>query len=152
MDQDKKRHIALHAPNIVSVCVDGYENGEPSGRIYHCYDTDPWMFTDVVTLIERTDALFDSISFPQASTRIRELVKTERIKKETPEKVTTAQSVAEHRGGRGTFLMQVQYRQNSSWQGEVEWLEGAEIQRFKSELELLKILSNSLNRSCMTIE
>ena len=61
-----------------------------------------------------------------------------------PEKVCIPQEVLEKRGAKGTFLLNVKYRQNSSWQGIVRWIEGNSTQQFVSVLELLKILSNAL--------
>ena len=55
-----------------------------------------------------------------------------------------AKDVAAQRGKLGTFLVSVRYRQNSSWQGEAEWVDSGKIQQFVSVLELLKILSNAL--------
>ena len=59
-----------------------------------------------------------------------------------PEKVCIPQEVLEKRGAKGTFLLNVKYRQNSSWQGVIQWMERNLTYSFSSVLELLKILSN----------
>ena len=39
-----------------------------------------------------------------------------------------------------TFLVKIKYRQNSSWQGSVQWVEGEKTQNFKSCLELMRLM------------
>jgi len=39
-----------------------------------------------------------------------------------------------------TFLVKIKYRQNSSWQGSVQWVEGGKTQNFKSCLELMRLM------------
>jgi hypothetical protein len=147
MNNREKRHIALHAPNLMNICVDRYESGNPSGRLYHRYAEKPGTYIDLIRLIEATENLFDSISFPQASTQTRTFIKKEGRKEDMPEKVIDSQDVIAHRGELATFLVHVRYRQNSSWQGEVEWVEGETVREFASELELFKIMNNILART-----
>lgn len=147
MSQNKEVHVPLHAPNIVNICVDESVNGEMKGRIYHCYDEKPWEFINVLKLIEEMEDFYDRIAFPQASTQIRAFANAGRKHRETLKKTVTSQEVAANRGKVGTFLICVKYRQNSTWQGEVEWIEGRNTQQFISVLEFLKILSNALELS-----
>lgn len=144
MNQKKETGIALYMPNIVNVCVDEDENGELSGRIYHCYDENPVPFANVIRMVESMEDLYDRIAFPQASTKTRVFSNTKKRTSGNKEKVKKAKDVAAQRGKLGTFLVSVRYRQNSSWQGEAEWVESGKIQQFVSVLELLKILSNAL--------
>lgn len=145
MRESKEIHVPLHAPNIINVCVDENVDGEMAGRIYHCYDESPWLFTNVIRLVESMEEFFDRISFPQASTQTRAFVTTEQKEKRALKKVTEAQDVVGHRGAKGTFIIYVKYRQYSTWQGEVQWIEADNTQQFVSVLELLKILSNALD-------
>lgn len=46
----------------------------------------------------------------------------------------------------GTFVIRVQHRQHSSWQGRVTWLEEDETVYFRSALELLKLIDGALDR------
>ena len=39
-----------------------------------------------------------------------------------------------------SFLVKIRYRQNSSWQGTVQWIETGKIQNFKSCLELMRLM------------
>ena len=46
-----------------------------------------------------------------------------------------------------SFLIQVQFRQNATWQGILEWVEGGRRDRFSSDLEFLKLLERDLRQS-----
>ncbi len=50
------------------------------------------------------------------------------------------------RGGkkRGTFVVKVEYCQNESWQGQVVWADENKTQRFRSMLELIKIMDGAM--------
>jgi len=43
-----------------------------------------------------------------------------------------------------TFLVKIKYRQNSSWQGSVQWVEGGKTQNFKSCLELMRLMDTAV--------
>ena len=47
-------------------------------------------------------------------------------------------------GKKGTFVVHVQYLENSTWQGEIVRAEKNESLKFRSALELLKIMDSAL--------
>ena len=47
-------------------------------------------------------------------------------------------------GKKGTFVVHVQYLENSTWQCEIVWAEKNESLKFRSALELLKIMDSAL--------
>ena len=47
-------------------------------------------------------------------------------------------------GDRGTFIVRVEQRQHSSWQGRVTWVEKNETVVFRSALELIKLMDEAL--------
>ncbi|BDF59256.1 hypothetical protein CE91St36_20730 [Christensenellaceae bacterium] len=47
---------------------------------------------------------------------------------------------------KATFIIQIQCKQNATWQGEIVWSEKKETQRFRSELELIKLMESALDR------
>lgn len=47
----------------------------------------------------------------------------------------------------GTFVVKILDRQNATWQGEVTWVEEQKIQRFRSALELLKMIDGALDNT-----
>jgi hypothetical protein len=44
-----------------------------------------------------------------------------------------------------TFIVKVEYSQNRSWQGQVIWAEEGRQVRFRSTLELLKLMNEAIN-------
>lgn len=48
-------------------------------------------------------------------------------------------------GNKTTFIVQVQFCQNASWQGTIAWTEQKKEKRFRSTLELLKLMDEALN-------
>lgn len=141
----KKIHVPILVPNITNICVDGSAKGEMAGRIYHCYDEEPWPFASVIRLVGLMEELFDRTILPQASTQARTFDNTKQYNKKELGKIACSQDITSYRGTKGTFIVYVKYRQNSTWQGEVEWIEENKIQQFASVLELLKLLSNALD-------
>lgn len=49
--------------------------------------------------------------------------------------------------GRATFTVQVQFQQNETWQGVIAWVEGMESRRFRSELELIRLMAEAVEHS-----
>lgn len=143
---EQKQSIAWHVPNLLSICIDSVADGEMSGEIYHCYKKEPLKFSNIIRMIETADKFFDQIKFPQSATQIRSFEKKEPTMEAVPEKVCIPQEVLEKRGAKGTFLLNVKYRQNSSWQGSVTWVDEQREQYFRSTLELLKLIDGALEK------
>ena len=81
MEERLLSQVRISAPNLVNICVDAITQGEMSGRLYHCYTQQEILFSNVVELIRHVEALYDSIAFPQASTKARTFGKTKEKKK-----------------------------------------------------------------------
>ena len=47
-------------------------------------------------------------------------------------------------GELGTFIVRVQHRQNSSWQGRITWMEKNRTLNFRSVWELLKLIVSAV--------
>ena len=45
---------------------------------------------------------------------------------------------------KGTFQISVKFMQNSTWQGEILWVEKNQRQNFRSALEMLKLMDEAL--------
>lgn len=56
----------------------------------------------------------------------------------------TFDHVIGHRGTDATFVIRVQHRQHSSWQGEVTWVDGQKKEYFRSALELVRLIDGAL--------
>lgn len=45
---------------------------------------------------------------------------------------------------KATFVVDVLYRNASTWQGRIRWVEGDRMQNFRSELELIHLMDSVL--------
>ena len=119
------------------VCVDSYTNGVPVGRIYNPGLPEGICFSSMVDFLQKMESLLDDMDFPQAFTVTRTFAPTKRT-----EPALAREGIPN--GGKGTFSLKVLFRQNSSWQGSVAWLEGKREEGFRSVLELIFLLDSAL--------
>lgn len=47
-------------------------------------------------------------------------------------------------GELGTFVVHISHNENATWQGEIVWAERNKKQKFRSALELLKLIDSAL--------
>ena len=47
-------------------------------------------------------------------------------------------------GKKATFIVQVQFKQNATWQGTITWTEKKKEQRFRSTLEMIKLMNDAV--------
>ena len=48
---------------------------------------------------------------------------------------------------KATFIIHVQFRRNATWQGTISWTEQKKTQRFRSTLEMIKLMDEALAES-----
>ena len=144
-----RSQVNISAPNLVSVCVDEMQGGEISGRLYHCYSAEAEIFCNVIELLRNMENLFDRIEFPQASTKGRTFIPSVEPARRIirPDKVVQQQDLLEYKGEIGTFLVNVRYRQNSTWQGEMFWIEREQKRFFNNTLDFIKLVDIALHTS-----
>lgn len=140
----KQFRINIAAPNLVCICVDKISGGEYSGRIYHKFGKEPLLFKESGKLITLLDRFFDELNYPQSSTTYRSFVKRPIKNKRDRELVLfhSSEKILENKGERFTFILHVQYRQNSTWQGKLIWVEQEQEAAFDSMLELIKLMDS----------
>ena len=61
------------------------------------------------------------------------------------EKSTTDNLNGSGRRKKGTFIVKVDHYEKGTWQGEVVWAEEEKSQRFRSMLELIKLMDDALS-------
>ena len=127
--------------NKIFVCVDAKSGNEILGRVYHGDRPEVYSFLGVDQLLLMMESFLDKQNFPAASTESRYFMKPKEdiMSAENEWKIDNNRN----KGKRATFVVQVQYRQNSTWQGNVKWLEKDIERPFMSALELIKLLDSS---------
>ena len=121
----------------ILVCVDGYENGVPRGRL--SFPGQPGeRFGSLSQLLIRVEWLLEHSGGPQAFTipRIFALVE--------PPTAAHAGAAGMTRGTAATFELRILFRQHASWQGELLWLDRRDRQSFRSVLELITLMDSAL--------
>ena len=141
-----RRAVDVSAPNLVSICVDEDRAGRMRGRFYDRFSAEAEIFTDLDSLLIRLDRLMDRINYPQSSTQNRCFFDTEKkIETKGVERMRTTDDILSQVGDKATFVVNIQYRQNATWQGKVFWAETGKSRNFRSALELLKLIDGALD-------
>ena len=149
----------LFARNLICVCVDDNKDADYQGLIYHQYADAPISFNGVANMILEMENLFDEWDFPQRGLAERKFdKKKENHKRPIPEteddklKIEIisdthgVRNVQNKKGKLATFVIQVVYRQDASWQGHVIYQEDNEKLDFNSALELIKIIDRAVTK------
>ena len=135
------------------ICVDVWGDGALKGRVCLPIIRQEMGFSDINELFAQLERLFDAIKFPAASTQYRIFGHMKQAKKEKREVRPVAQNIAKKMleetpvGKKATFVVQVMYRQNATWQGQVVWSEKNETKQFRSALELIKLIDSATEKS-----
>ena len=137
-----------HQNGALRICVDRLEGSRAGGRVLSQRLTGPMAFSDLGSLLLQLEALLEKQNFPQAFQRMRSFT-TETPEYPDgllPEGAMPAAAVSEARGEKATFVLRILTRQNATWQGVLEWLEGERRDSFSSDLEFLKLLERDLRQ------
>ena len=129
----------VHESRKTVVCIDRYENGNPEGRLYNAY-AEPETFQSLTQFLIKMEALLDDLQLPQSSTTTRTFSQLTLPFSPCP----PVQHV--RKGSCATFEVQILFRQHSSWQGNLIWLEQQMEQSFRSVLELILLMDNALRK------
>lgn len=149
----------LFARNLICVCIDDNQDADYQGLIYHQYADEPIRFNGIASMILEMENLFDEWDFPQRGLAERKFdKKKENHKRSVPEteddklKIEIisdthgVRNVQNKKGKLGTFVIQVVFRQDASWQGHVIYQEDNEMLDFNSALELIKIIDRAVTK------
>ena len=145
--------LYIQSPGTICICVDEYDAHGISGRIYHPGYERPVHFNEIGRLLIQIDRLMDIQRYPQPSTGSRSFVKRLQGQDKSKErKLMPKKTEIGEKGGKGTFVVQIQYRQHATWQGKVLWAEKNESMQFRSDLELLKLIDGALDQDAAARE
>ena len=143
----------IYAPNLVAILIDAQSDRDIAGRLVHLYEARAMSFAGMTDLIIKLDALYDEWKYPQRATMQRSFnAKNTTDTGRRPdaehlnhkEKVRSIDDLYEERGEIATFILQVEYRQNASWQGNLIRLEEGVTSSFQSVLELMRDMDRAL--------
>ena len=125
--------------NKTLICLDSYRDGIPEGRIYGSrFGAET--FRSLSQFLIKMEELLDETQMPQSYTAKRTFPTI------TEPLDSTVPSLQLRSGVEATFEMQVIFRQHTSWQGTILWLEKNMEQSFRSVLELILLMDSALRR------
>ena len=143
----EKTQWYIGAPNGVILCINSVRSGQLGGLLYHSYSEEATPFETVEQMVFRMEQLYDLLKFPFPGTNERSFSDTKRqdqIQIER-EKVMSDDKLLQKHGDIGTFIVRVQHRQNSSWQGRITWMERDQTLSFRSTWEMIKLIESALD-------
>lgn len=137
----------MGTPNGVMLCVDQRKNRQFGGRLYHAYSKAPTEFVSLDEMPFQLEKLYDFLNFPHPTTNDRTFSEGTRKKHIVQERnrIMSDEELLSKHGDLGTFIIRVQHRQNSSWQGRLTWVEKDKTVYFRSIWELIKLVEGALD-------
>jgi cytochrome c1 len=143
----------------IQVFVDELNNDAFRGRVYHIATSRLESFSGIFDFLRKVEQFYDEYAFPQATHEYRSFGKVSK-----PVGVSFSNddnsNAEEHKdvngkdneikiepSAKGTFIIKVLYRQNATWQGNIQWVEGKKTQYFRSDLEMLKLIDEAIRGS-----
>ena len=142
----------IGAPNGIVLCVNKKARGLIEGELYHGYSKEGHPFTGCEEIIKTAEEFFNTLGFPHRGTCDRDIEGRtySHQKKRGMTRALSDENMLEKHGDIGTFVIRVQHRQHSSWQGRVTYLEEDKSVYFRSVLELIKIIDGVLDKAEQT--
>ena len=116
----------------IDVYLDGGAHGAMSGLLAHRSSERAWRFGSLVELISVLEALFAEPGFPQ---------QTHELKGAASSAGEPARQAETPLDRQPDFTLKIRYRQNATWQGTISRAGQKDELRFRSLLELVRILS-----------
>ena len=135
----------IGTPWGIILCVDYYRDEKINGRIYHRYQTEPIRIGGMLEAVFEIDAFFDRLGYPFPGTESHYFIKHEKTQRIKMTRKLSDEEMLKNNGEQGTFIIRVEQRQHSSWQGRVTWVEEGKTENFRSTLELLKMIDGALD-------
>lgn len=119
------------------------DNGDLFGSVFNDTYGFATEFNGIGQMIGTLDDLFSYVNFPMATHEERNFQKKKEKKQDLPEELYSA-TAEDFKEEVPLFHLHVQFRQNSTWQGTLEWIPMKKTKRFRSELELVRLMMKAL--------
>lgn len=119
------------------IAVDGTMGYDYQGRVEHVLSSEAWSYSGILEVLDVIREVLKNYTGLQPTHRDREW----RVKQgASAERVFTVSESKVENGKEATFLLHIQYHQNTTWQGTIEWLENKKRVPFRSTLELIQLI------------
>lgn len=126
------------------VYVFSKENYDMQGAMIQMGTGLSWRFKSLFDLMQIFEKFYNTIDYPQHTHNLRSISDEDKIIMDYEKLKTTAEDIETVKDREPTFIVRVKYRQNASWQGTLDWLEGGKSKNFRSTLELIKLMDSAM--------
>ncbi|MCL1976155.1 MAG: hypothetical protein FWG61_08355 [Firmicutes bacterium] len=132
------------------ICVDSIAQGQISGRVYGQRLEHPLVFADIGDMLLQIDDILNAQDYPRAFQRKRSFGVEQKSTAPLPielEGVYMSKETVETSYGKiATYNVNITTRQNTSWQGIIDWLDDSPIITFRSALEFIHIINEAIKK------
>lgn len=136
------RHYYPKGSYVIRIC--NHVSGDFQGTVYFPQLDHSAPFLTAGGLIKQMEEDIEKNHYPQNTFEIRRWIK----KAGAPKKHRVEKSHdMQFERTICSFLVQVRYFQNATWQGTIHWMEGKQTKTFRSEYELLKLIEEAAESS-----
>ena len=137
----------IGAPNGVVLCIRSLHEGMLRGELYHSYSREAVPFESAQQMIHGMEQLYDRLNYPHPGTNERSFAPHPKSGEHLSErdKIMKDEELLSRHGDLGTFIVRVQHRQNSSWQGRITWMEKDKTINFRSVWEMVKLIESAVD-------
>ena len=116
--------------------MDSYEDSVLKGRLYNAFSQTPIFFNSTMEFLVKMKDLMNEIECPEPFSKVRVFQQIQATSSEP------ARESKEYPGSVCTFMIRVLFRQNTSWQGRITWMNEKREECFRSVLELLLLIDS----------
>lgn len=138
--------------------IASFEEGCITGFFYHPFTNRGAEFFSELELLQMMDQWMNHIEYPQSTVRYRDFMKRKKRNPKGDEELMDSEALKDSqvlspvgnpdclRSGdsRATFIVRVQFRQNATWQGNIQWADAQRSKPFRSVLEMLTLMNSAL--------
>lgn len=134
----------------ICLCVDEFEPGQKIvGRAYHSFLERQIEFIGIEELILKMEDLIEQIGYPGNVYKLRMFHNGEFSKERrtvNTRRYYSQEQIAEKKGNIGSFSIVIGNRKDVTWKGRIRSIENNNVYCFYSELELIRIIENELDK------
>ena len=142
MFQFEKKIISSNIARF-RIIAEETENHDIAGTLYNDSYGFAIDFQGIRQMLGYLDDFFDYVNFPQATHEKRRFYEEKDRIPKLPRGLRDV-TPEEMQDKKASFLLHVQFRQNSTWQGTLEWFPEKKTRQFRSELEMIGLISQAL--------
>lgn len=123
------------------VYIREYRGQDASGIVHNEHLDKAWRFSSLMEMIAIYDNILDELGAAQTAYELRTMRAGHAAKGTV---MSPDKDLKINASEKPTFIVNVMYRQNASWQGTIKWVDTGVERSFRSTLEMLKLMDSAI--------